>query len=48
MFIAIRALLAMWLRQPERIQSTPNHRRTTGTMAAKRAAEKQRRKRGRK
>lgn len=44
----LRAMLAMWIRQPERIKSTPNHSRTTGTKAAQRAAERQRRKRGRK
>lgn len=44
----LSALLTMWLRQPERVQSTPNHSRITGTLAAKRAAIKQRRKRGRK
>lgn len=44
----LSALLALWWHQPERIQSTPNHSRTSGTLAAKRAAIKQRRKRGRK
>lgn len=44
----LSALLAMWWRQPERIQSTPNHSRISGTRAAQRAANKQRRKRGRK
>lgn len=45
----ISALLAMsWRHKPKPVESTPNHRRTTGTRAAQRAAEKQRRKRGRK
>jgi hypothetical protein len=44
----LSALLAMWWRQPEPVKSTPNHSRASGTRAAQRAAEKQRRRRGRK
>lgn len=45
----LSALLALWWRQPEPVKSTtPNHSRISGTRAAQRAADKQRRKRGRK